>query len=64
QIKENVKKHYGLYSEPIILLHDSNVNKNTALVLGDIIDMLRKDGYEFDTLENRDPYLTPEEWRK
>lgn len=62
-IIKNVRKDYKKYSQPIILLHDSNSTKNTALALGDIIDIIRKDGYEFDTLNNREPYLFPDSWR-
>lgn len=63
QIKANIAKTYGRYVDPIILLHDGNTNKNTALILGDVIDMIREDGYAFDTLDHRDAFLFPEEWR-
>ncbi len=64
-ILRNVKKDFKKTNRPIILLHDSNATKKTALILGDIIDMIKEEGYEFDTLGNRcDAYQFPKEWRK
>lgn len=62
-ILKNVKKDVTRYRQPIILLHDSNTTKNTAKVLGQIIDYIRGEGYRFDTLENRDEYMFPAAWR-
>lgn len=62
-IFQNVKKDLNKYEKPIILLHDSGTMKNTAAVLGRIIDYIRSQGYEFDTLENREEYMFPESWR-
>lgn len=64
QIYQNVKKNLGKYNTPIILLHDSNMTKNTALILGDIIDMIKSEGYEFDTLDNRKEYIFPDSRKK
>lgn len=64
-ILTNIKKDYGKYTQPIILLHDSNSTYKTAEVLGEIIDMIKKDGYEFRSLKTRmDSYIFPKEWRK
>lgn len=64
-ILKNIKKDYGRYTQPIILLHDSSQTKKTAEVLGEVIDMIKEDGYEFRSLESRmDSYMFPKEWRK
>lgn len=63
-IFQNVKKDLSRFDKPIILLHDSATMKNTASVLERIIDYIRSEGYEFDTLENREEYMFPESWRK
>ncbi|MCH5266340.1 MAG: polysaccharide deacetylase [Lachnospiraceae bacterium] len=62
-IFQNVKKDVTRYQQPIILLHDSATMKNTAAVLGEIIDYIRDEGYEFDTLDNREEYMFPASWR-
>lgn len=59
----NVKKDLTRFDEPIILLHDSATMKHTAAVLPKIIDYIREQGYEFDTLENHPGYLFPASWR-
>ncbi|MCH5252967.1 MAG: hypothetical protein J1F22_08340, partial [Lachnospiraceae bacterium] len=62
-IYQNVVKDLTRYRQPIILLHDSATTKNTAAVLGRIIDYIRDEGYEFDTLKNREEYMFPSSWR-
>lgn len=62
-IFQNVKKDLARYDEPIILLHDSATMDNTAAVLGQIIDYIRSQGYEFATLEKREEYMFPASWR-
>lgn len=62
-IFQNVKKDLTRYDEPIILLHDSATMDNTAAVLGQIIDYIRSQGYEFATLEKREEYMFPASWR-
>lgn len=62
-IFNNVKKDVTRYDEPIILLHDSASTDNTAAVLGEMIDYIRSQGYEFDTLEHREEYMFPASWR-
>lgn len=62
-IFHNVKKDLLKYQKPIILLHDSETMNNTAAVLGRVIDYIREQGYEFDTLEQREEYLFPASWR-
>lgn len=63
-IFQNIKKDLCKFDNPVILLHDSATMKNTALVLERVIDYIRSEGYEFDTLENREEYMFPESWRK
>lgn len=56
-IIRNIKKDYGRYEHPILLMHDSNTNCLTAEMLPDIIVMLKQDGYNFDTLDHMEkPY--------
>lgn len=62
-IYNNVKKDVTRYDEPIILLHDSATMDNTAAVIGQIIDYIKSEGYEFATLENREEYMFPASWR-
>lgn len=62
-IYNNVKKDVSRYDEPIILLHDSATMDNTAAVIGQIIDYIKSEGYEFATLENREEYMFPASWR-
>ncbi len=62
-IFQNIKKDLTRHDQPIILLHDSATMKNTAAVLGQIVDYIRSEGYRFDTLENREEYMFPASWR-
>lgn len=63
-IFQNVKKNLTRYRQPILLLHDSATMKNTAAVLGQIIEYIRSEGYRFDTLEKREEYMFPASWRR
>ena len=54
-IKRNVLKDIERYQYPVILMHDAAVNKLTAQTLPDILDSIEKLGYEFGTLEEREP---------
>ena len=56
-IRRNVEKDIGAHDYPIILMHDSDIHKLTVQTLPGIIDMIRNKGYDFDTLNNRKPYL-------
>ena len=59
-ILRNVKKDYKKYKQPVILMHDSSVNKLSAQMLPQIIDIIRDAGYQFDTLDKMDkPYQYP-----
>lgn len=58
-IRRNIMKDLKRQDQPIILLHDSSINDLTVRMLPDIIDMIREAGYEFDTLDNREPYQFP-----
>ncbi len=62
-IKRNVMKDLEKYDQPIILMHDSATMKNTAGILGEILDEIREKGYGFATLETRSEYLFPASWR-
>lgn len=63
-IYRNVAKDLEKYEKPIILLHDSNTMQNTAAVLGEIIDMIAEKGYSFGTLDQREAYTFPANWRR
>ncbi len=56
RIKRNVLKDLDKYDNPIILMHDSSVNRLTAKTLPDILESIIDKGYEFDTLDRRVPY--------
>lgn len=58
-IKRNIAKDLDRQTQPIILMHDSGINDLSANVLPDIIKMIRDKGYEFDTLDHREPYQFP-----
>lgn len=53
KILNNIRKDYKKYNEPVILLHDSSININTAEVLHEIIDELKEEGYDFATIDKR-----------
>jgi len=55
-ILRNIKKDFKRFDYPIILMHDSTINDLTARTLPDIIKLLIDEGYEFDTLDHREPY--------
>lgn len=59
----NVKKDLMRFDRPIILLHDSAAMKHTTTVLPQMIDYIREQGYEFDTLVHHPGYLFPASWR-
>lgn len=63
-IYQNVAKDLEKHDQPIILLHDSNTMKNTAAVLGEIIDLIKEKGYSFGTLDEREEYTFPASWRR
>ncbi len=54
-IKKNISRDLNRYQCPVILLHDGQTNPLTAKVLGGIIDYIESKGYEFDTLNHREP---------
>lgn len=58
-IKKNIFESMDGQRQPIILLHDSPCSNLTADVLPDILERLIADGYEFRTLQCREPYLFP-----
>lgn len=55
-IRHNIEKDLKNNDYPIILMHDSKINKLTVRSLPNIIKMLSEKGYEFDTLDHREPY--------
>lgn len=58
-IKKNIFDSVDGQDQPIILLHDSPCSNLTAEVLPEILEKLIADGYEFRTLQYREPYLFP-----
>lgn len=58
-IKKNIFDSIDSQSQPIILLHDSPCSNLTAEVLPEILEKLIAEGYEFRTLQYREPYLFP-----
>jgi len=59
-ILNNIRKDYKKYNKPVILMHDSSINKLSAQLLPDIIKMLKEEGYTFDTLDHMEnPYQYP-----
>lgn len=54
-IMRNILKDVKKYSAPVILMHDASVNKKTVEILPKVIDKLIELGYEFGTLEHREP---------
>lgn len=50
-ILRNVKKDYGKFSQPVVLMHDSHTSVKTVEALPEIISMIKKDGYAFATLD-------------
>ncbi len=56
KVWKNVMKDVEKYKYPIILMHDSATNRVTANSLKKVIKSIREKGYDFDTLNNREPY--------
>lgn len=55
-IKKNILKDVDKYQNPVILMHDSSINGNTAKILPEIIKEIKEKGYTFDTLANREAF--------
>ncbi len=58
-IKKNIFDTIEGQKQPIILLHDSPCSNLTAEVLPEILERLVAEGYEFRTLQYREPYQFP-----
>ena len=58
-IKKNIFDTIEGQTQPIILLHDSPCSNLTAEVLPEILEKLLAEGYEFRTLQHREPYQFP-----
>ena len=56
-IQKNVAEGITNYNSPIILLHDSGIADATLDALPGIIENIRAQGYEFETLQNREEYI-------
>lgn len=56
KVWKNVMKDIEKYKYPIILMHDSSTNRVTANSLEKVIKSIREKGYDFDTLNHREPY--------
>ncbi|WP_167958172.1 polysaccharide deacetylase family protein [Anaerosporobacter faecicola] len=52
-ITRNVLKDFKKYQKPIILMHDSSINALTVQALDIIIQTMKEEGYEFDTVDRR-----------
>lgn len=64
-ILKNIRKDYAKYNEPVLLMHDSSINKVTAQALPEIIKELKEQGYTFDTIDHREkPYQYPKKSKK
>lgn len=50
---ENVKNNCENYDEPVILMHD--IKKSTVNAVPQVIKVLKKAGYRFDTVDHREP---------
>lgn len=55
EITRNVLTRYKNYRQPIILLHDINQMKATVKSLPIIIESMKKDGYDFDIIDESTP---------
>lgn len=49
----NIRKDFAKYDEPVILMHDSQINGETVKALPQIIRMIRDEGYSFGILSER-----------
>lgn len=56
KITQNVVRDLNKYNNPIILLHDASVNKYTVKTLPSIIERIKEKGFDFDTLDHREPF--------
>lgn len=52
-ITANIRRDFAKHDDPVILMHDSAINKETVRALPGIIKMLRDAGYSFDVLSRR-----------
>jgi peptidoglycan/xylan/chitin deacetylase (PgdA/CDA1 family) len=55
-ILRNIRRDIKNQDQPIILMHDSSINDLSVQMLPDVIKLLEELGYEFDTLDKREPY--------
>lgn len=59
-IFHNIEKDFKRFTEPVILMHDSAINKLSAKMLPKIIETIRDAGYQFSTLDKMEqPYQYP-----
>ena len=56
-IQKNVFDRVFCYNTPIVLLHDSCIADATVEALPGILQKVKEQGYEFDTLEHRKEYV-------
>lgn len=54
-IIKNITKDINQYQYPVVLMHDSESNALTAEMLPEIIGEFRERGFQFDTVEKREP---------
>jgi peptidoglycan/xylan/chitin deacetylase (PgdA/CDA1 family) len=55
-ILRNIRRDIKNQDQPIILMHDSSINDLSVQILPDVIKLLEELGYEFKTLDKREPY--------
>ncbi len=55
-ILRNIRRDIKNQDQPIILMHDSATNDLSVRMLPEVIRLLKEMGYEFDTLDKREPY--------
>ena len=58
-IQKNVFERIFRFEKPIVLLHDSCIADATPEALPGIIEKVKEQGYNFDTLEEREEYVFP-----
>lgn len=58
-IQKNVFERVFRYERPIVLLHDSSIADMTVQALPGMIEKIRENGYDFETLEHREEYVFP-----
>lgn len=56
-IQKNIFDHFFKYDKPIVLLHDSGIANMTVEALPGILERIKAEGYDFETLEEEEEYV-------